>query len=76
MSSHSALLVLTHIQAWEDPCGTLRHLQVSRNRCGKVKEIENWTVKQSIFSKIVQGIAKKLRSYEEFAVQKLKELGN
>ena len=30
MSSHSALLVLTHIQAWEDPCETLRHLQVSR----------------------------------------------
>ena len=44
MSSHSVFLVLTHIQAWEDPCGTLRHLQVSRNRCRKVKEIENWTV--------------------------------
>ena len=35
MSSHSVLLVLTHIQAWEDPCGTLRHFQVSRNRCQK-----------------------------------------
>ena len=44
MSSHSVLLVLTHIQAWEDPCGTLSHFQVSRNRCRKVKEIENWTV--------------------------------
>ena len=44
MSSHPVLLVLTHIQAWEDPCGTLSHFQVSRNRCRKVKEIENWTV--------------------------------
>ena len=44
MLSRSVFLVLRHIQAWRDPCGTLSRIQVSGNHSRKVKEVENWRV--------------------------------
>ena len=43
----------------------------------KWEDLAKWRIRnEKLFRKIVQGIAKKLMDYEEFAVQKLKELDN
>ena len=69
MLSHSVFLVLRHIQAWRDPCGTLSRFQASGNRCRKVQEIVNWRVRKILKWKL-ERILSEQRNIHDFLDKK------